>query len=70
MRLDANHPPADLRYAAARIFLNDVEIRNVVVADEEAGQVVRVRTDAAWCCIVNGERFALETLTGRVRIDA
>ncbi len=51
------------------VFLDDVELREVETADEEAGFVIRACTDAEGHLVVKNGEIERETLHGRVRIE-
>jgi YD repeat-containing protein len=52
----------------AEIFLDGERIGQVIIADEEAGEIVRYQRDPDGQIISDGDQCARETLKGEVRI--
>ena len=46
MRINCDNPADVVRARRARAYLNDVEVRACIMADEEAGMIERWETDA------------------------
>lgn len=52
-----------------RVFLDGIEINEVITADSKLGIVERYKSDAAGKPVISGDEAARETLTGEVRIE-
>lgn len=55
--------------AVAAIYLNGVQVYDVVRADEDLGIVVRHVRDLQGRLVAAGEGWAVETVSGEVRIE-
>lgn len=53
----------------ARVFLNEVELRDVFTADEEQGIVVVAARDEHGKLMLDGDCIARKTMTGVVRVE-
>lgn len=53
---------------AARVYLDGVEIKDVITADEEAGMVIRYKRNAGGGLVLDGHVLVRETLYGVVEL--
>ncbi|HKN05512.1 MAG TPA: hypothetical protein VJY31_16420 [Buttiauxella sp.] len=51
-----------------RIYLNDVEVKHVFIADDIDGEVIAAVTDSNGCMIAENGEVKRQTLRGKVRI--
>jgi len=68
MRLSV-HENAPHEYTNARIYLDGIERRFVVVADEEARYIEIVFHDDSGLVVLDGDEIKTQRLHGLVRID-
>ena len=72
MRLDARkdweHPERGPLVRHAKVFLDGEEVQYCILADEEAGYVLRYKTDDKGMLMHDGDEIATERLEGKVTI--
>lgn len=56
-------------YGAHRVFLNGVEQLEVVTADDELGEIIRLARDEHGVLIVERQHVLFELVRGKVRIE-
>lgn len=68
MRLHVNEDADKHLHRYAEIYLDDVQLTRVIMADEELGEVEVFAVDASGSVIVVGDEVKTVTYRGRVRI--
>jgi hypothetical protein len=69
MRINCDNPADVVRARRARAYLNDVEVRACIMADEEAGMIERWETDADGRVMAFGGKPRRIRERGSVRIE-
>ncbi|PBC23475.1 MULTISPECIES: hypothetical protein [unclassified Mesorhizobium] len=64
---DAGYVPAEDRHGV-RIFLDGIEIKDVITADEECGYILRARRDSLCLLVAKDGELVTDEMYGQVKI--